>query len=102
MQTYKIIVHTGLEIDDRSSFIVSCNCNVDILTATRFLGISAPYSCRMGTCSTCVALLKKGSFVQHDQSFLSEDQIKAGYILTCVATPTSDSVIILNKEMDLY
>lgn len=102
MQTYKIIVYSNIVTNDKFSFIVNCNSNIDILTAMSNVSISAPYSCLTGTCSACVALVSKGAFVQHDQSFLSEDQVKAGYILTCVAIPIKNSTIFLNKEMDLY
>ena len=102
MQTYKIVVYYNIEANYKSSLTVNCNRNIDILTAMCNAGIVAPYSCRTGTCSACVALVATGAFVQQDQSFLSEDQVKAGYILTCVAVPISNSTIFLNKEMDLY
>lgn len=102
MQNYRIIVNSSSESKFRNSYIINCSYSINILTAMLMSGIIAPYSCRTGTCSTCVALVEKGSFVQDDQNFLSEDQVQSGYILTCVAIPISDANIILDKEMDLY
>lgn len=65
-----------------------------ILEAALEQDIDLPYSCQAGMCTACLGKCVSGEVKLDEEDGLSESEIKAGYILTCVARPISKNVVI--------
>jgi len=65
-----------------------------ILDAALRVRSELPYSCKGGMCASCKARVLEG-VVEMDKNYaLIEEDLAAGFVLTCQSHPTSDSVVV--------
>lgn len=67
---------------------------ITILEALEEAGYDPPFSCRSGTCASCMAKLKKGNVEMDVCLGLTEEEVEDGYVLTCQSRVASNEIEI--------
>jgi ferredoxin-NADP reductase len=58
-----------------------------VLDAARRAGLKPPFSCELGNCASCMALVSEGATVMRRNNALTAEEIEEGWTLTCQAQP---------------
>lgn len=53
-----------------------------------------PFACKGGVCGTCRARVVSGQVAMRRNYALEEDEVEAGYVLTCQSLPTTPEVVV--------
>lgn len=64
-------------------------------------GAGLTFGCRMGSCGMCCARLLEGRVDQSTQIFLTDEQVRDGYVLLCQARPLSDVTLKLCTDDEI-
>lgn len=83
---------TVLLDDEESTF--SMKKTATILAASLRNKLDAPYSCQGGICSSCIAKVTQGKAMMSKNSILSDSELEEGFILTCMAHPTTLKLVV--------
>ncbi len=66
----------------------------NILDSARDAGMPAPFACKAGVCATCRAKVVSGKVEMAARYGLTDDEVAAGYVLTCQSVPTGEGVAV--------
>ena len=66
----------------------------NILDSARASGLPAPFACKAGVCATCRAKVTKGKVEMAARYGLTDEEVAAGYVLTCQSVPLGDGVAV--------
>ena len=78
------------------------NADETLLTAGIRQGIGLPYGCKDGACGSCKCKKLSGQVTHsaYQPKALSDDELAAGYVLTCCARASSDVVLESRQVTD--
>ena len=82
----------GVTLDGRTRKIEFNGAN--ILDSALAAGLPAPFACKAGVCATCRAKLIKGKVEMAVHYGLSDEEVAAGYVLTCQSVPSGQGVAV--------
>ena len=82
-----------VRLDGRED-VVAVAAGQSVLDGALAARSDTPYACMGGACGTCRAKVVSGTVEMEHNYALGRDDVEAGYVLTCQATPTSPEVTV--------
>jgi ring-1,2-phenylacetyl-CoA epoxidase subunit PaaE len=65
-----------------------------VLDAAQKVRGDLPFACKGGVCGTCRAKVTAGEVAMRRNFALEDEEVEAGYVLTCQSRPVTDSVVV--------
>ena len=82
----------SLRLDGRTLEFPLAYDGLSILDAALKTGADLPYACKGGVCASCRAKLTSGKVAMDVNYALEEEEVAAGFILTCQAHPLTERI----------
>ena len=92
LQTEAEGVSVAVTLDGRTRRVPFTAGN--ILDSARAAGLPAPFACKAGVCATCRAKVIKGKVEMAARYGLTDEEVAAGYVLTCQSVPLGGGVAV--------
>lgn len=92
LQTLAEGVMVSVTLDGRTRRVPFTAGN--ILDSVRAAGLPAPFACKAGVCATCRARVIKGKVEMAACYGLTDEELAAGYALTCQSVPVGTEVAV--------
>jgi ring-1,2-phenylacetyl-CoA epoxidase subunit PaaE len=92
LQTQAEGVSVAVTLDGRTRRVPFSAGN--ILDSARGAGLPAPFACKAGVCATCRAKVTNGKVEMAARYGLTDEEVAAGYVLTCQSVPLGDGVAV--------
>jgi ring-1,2-phenylacetyl-CoA epoxidase subunit PaaE len=91
-------VATTVTLDGATRNFTMAPSGQTILEAAIEAKLDAPYACKAGVCSTCRCKVLEGEVEMAVNHALEDYEVRAGYVLSCQATPVSARVVVTYDE----
>ena len=92
LQTQAAGTTLSVTLDGRTRRVAFTEAN--ILDSARVSGLPAPFACKAGVCATCRAKVTSGKVEMAARYGLTDEEVAAGYVLTCQSVPVGDGVAV--------
>jgi ring-1,2-phenylacetyl-CoA epoxidase subunit PaaE len=92
LQTKAAGATRSVTLDGRTRRVAFTEAN--ILDSARASGLPAPFACKAGVCATCRAKVTSGKVEMAARYGLTDEEVAAGYVLTCQSVPVGDGVAV--------
>ena len=92
LQTKAVGATVSVTLDGRTRKVEFTESN--ILDSALAAGLRAPFACKAGVCATCRAKVISGKVEMAARYGLTDEEVAAGYVLTCQSVPVGDGVAV--------
>ena len=83
-----------LTLDGTTRTLTMPTDGTPILQAALDANLDAPFSCRVGVCSTCKAKVMEGEYEMAANHALEDDEVRDGYVLSCQCIPLGKNLVV--------